>query len=155
MKLGEEVLPILQIFSFQEVKDLGGLDPHTALIAHGVPEGMTEGSKAYMARKVWLFRPGQLVHVDLRRGSLQAGFYIPMNAIVKEGDTYSVFVVEKGAEGTEVARKVQVRLKETYGEFRRVESDQLKDGAAVILDGAHYLRDGAAINAFDEKEVKP
>ena len=46
-------------------------------------------------------------------------------------------------------------MKETFGEFRRVESPELKAGASVVLDGAHYLRDGEAINAFDEKEVKP
>ena len=156
--VGPGIFPILQLFQYRELSGIGSIDPAKDLIVHDVPEGTSEGTQAYFARDMWLLRPGQLVRVDLRRGTLPAGLYVPMNAIAKKGDTHSLFLVEDGPNGAEVAKKVDIKLMESFGEFRHVEpveAGALKEGARVVLEGAHYLRDGEAINAFDEQEVRP
>jgi hypothetical protein len=158
LKMGEEILPILQLFSYREVADLGDLDPLRDLVAYGVPEEAKEGDEAYFSREMWLLRPGQLVHVDLRRGELPAGMYVPMHCIAKDGDTTAVFKVEKGPDGVDLAKRVDVTLHEGFGEFRRIEASDgqaLEPDTRLVLDGAHYLQDGDAINAFQEREVRP
>ena len=107
---------------------------------------------------MWLLRPGQLVHVDLRRGKIPAGMYVPMHCVAKYGDKHAVFVVSDQSEGSETAKQVDITLHETFGEFRRIEAtdgSSLEAGARIVLDGAHYLRDGDSINAYEEREVLP
>ncbi len=86
----------------------------------------------------WLLRPGDLVQVAVSHGDLPAGFYLPVQSIRELNGSTSVFVVGPD----ERVRAVVVEVRETSGELRRVVSDELADGDAVVASGAHFLQDG-------------
>jgi multidrug efflux pump subunit AcrA (membrane-fusion protein) len=120
-----------------------------------LPPETKEGDHIFLSRKRWLLRPGELVRVDLRSGQLAEGFYVPAQAILKDGPDHYVFTVSEQENGEELAVKVAVKLGSTLGTLQGIEpvSDgELTDGMKLIVDGAHYLRDGERVNAFFEVE---
>ena len=158
VKLGARVLPYVQVFTFYEVQDAGDLDVANDLLTGRLPESTKDGDTVFLERERWFLRPGQLVHVDIRRGGTGPGLYVPMHAIAENAQGTFVFVVKAGEEGTERAEEVEVSVGEVFGDFRRVEPLQegaLAAGARVVFDGAHYLVSGQAVNAFDQVEVEP
>lgn len=153
---GERMLPILQLYRGRELADLGELDPINDLVTGQLPDDVKDGDKVFLSRSEWLMRPGQLVHVELKGQTVQPGFYVPRPAILRSGGTHYVFVAEDAGGGEEKARRVEVSVGDLIGDYRRIEAkadDGLGSGDKLILDGAHYLRDGDSINAFDEIEV--
>ncbi|MGD8354996.1 MAG: HlyD family efflux transporter periplasmic adaptor subunit [Methyloceanibacter sp.] len=155
VRMGERRMPFLEIWTFREVADLGGLDPAKDLLASRLPPETKEGDHIFLSRKRWLLRPGELVRVDLRSGQLAEGFYVPAQAILKDGPDHYVFTVSEQENGEELAVKVAVKLGSTLGTLQGIEpvSDgELTDGMKLIVDGAHYLRDGERVNAFFEVE---
>ncbi len=156
VELGEKTLPVLQLFVGRELTDLGGLDPSKDLIAGAMPEGVKDGDKVFLSRKEWLLRPGQLVSVDLKGQAVSPGFYVPRPAILRSDGKHFVFVAAESDSGSESAKKVEVEVSDLIGDFRRiepVEENALETGSKIIVDGAHYLRDGDDVNAFEEIEV--
>ena len=148
-------LQYLQIITVQELLDIGDLDPKADLITSQLPAAVQDGDSVFLSRKRWLLRPGELVKVDLRGGQIPAGFYVPAQAIIKEGSGYHVFVVSEQANGAAQAKKVDVRPGDTIGTFQGIApatEGELTEGVKLIVDGAHYLRDGDAVNAFLEAE---
>ena len=117
-----------------------------------------DGDAVFLSRKHWLLRPGQLVHAELRHGRLDKGFYVPMDAIASDSTGHGVFVVHDADKGREKTARVPVTLGTAFGNLQSVKPDvdgALADGMKLIVDGAHYLRDGEAVNAFKEVEPKP
>ena len=105
----------------------------------------------------WLLRPGQIVRADFQYGLLNPGFYVSVEAVMKEGGTFHVFKVEDKDETTQQAVRVVVETGNTIGthiEINPVQADQLSAGDRIVVDGAAYLRDGDPINAFIEVEDK-
>lgn len=86
----------------------------------------------------WLLRPGDLVQVSLDRGSLPAGFYVPIQAVCEVNGATTIFVVDQ----EDRAREISVEALESSGEQRRVVSEQLSAGSLVVSQGAHFLQDG-------------
>ena len=156
VEMGDNVLPILQIFRGREITDLGGLDPHEDLVTGQLPPSTQEGDSVFLSRSEWLLRPGQLVHVEMKGESVAAGYYVPRPAILREGGKHYVFLAADSTAGGEQARRVEVNVHELLGDFRRIsaiDASQLHPGGKLILDGAHYLQDGDSVNAFEEIEV--
>ncbi|MDJ0980711.1 MAG: HlyD family efflux transporter periplasmic adaptor subunit [Kiloniellales bacterium] len=152
---GSRRMPFLQTFTYRELADIGELNPSMDLIASGLPTKVEDGASVYLSRKRWLLRPGELVKVDLRSGQIPPGFYVPVQAIIKEDADHHVFVVTEQANGAQEAKKVAVRVGDTIGTFQGIEpvtDGDLAEGMKLIVEGAHYLRDGEAVNAFFEVE---
>lgn len=155
---GESVIRYVQLLTYLELKDLGGLAPGKDLVTSELPEDVKDGDTVFLSRKRWLLRPGELVHVDLHGGQETTGFYVPAKSIMQDDSGQYVFVVNEGEGGKEQARKVEVLAAGGLGDFRRIEpatEGQLARGMKLIVDGVHYLHDGDSINAFDEVEVSP
>jgi multidrug efflux pump subunit AcrA (membrane-fusion protein) len=154
--LGEKRLPILQVYRGRELSDLGGLDPSKDLVTGKLPDGVQDGDRVFLSRREWLLRPGQLVSVELKGETVKSGFYVPRPAILRTDGKHYVFIAEDSGSGEELAKRVEVKIDELIGDYRRIEAVQegrLGDGTKLILDGAHYLRDGDSVNAFEEVEV--
>jgi len=158
VKLGKRVIRLLQSYTFREITDLGGLNPDTDLVTGTLPEIAKDGDTVFLSRKRWLMRPGELVHVDTSGGKATGGFYVPARAIIEDDGWQYVFVVKEEESEDERARKVNVVAAAGLGNFRRIEPSPgklLEVGMKLIVSGAHYLKDGDMINAFDEVEVSP
>jgi RND family efflux transporter MFP subunit len=156
--LGESVIRYVQLLTYRELKDLGGLGPGKDLVTSELPEDVRDGDTVFLSRKRWLLRPGELVHVDLHGGKEETGFYVPAKSIMQDDSGQYVFVVSEGEGGEEQAKKVEALAAGGLGDFRRIEpatEGQLARGMKLIVDGVHYLHDGDSINAFDEVEVSP
>ena len=151
VKPGEGRIPALQVFTFRELADLGGLDPATDVILGEVLGDVVDG-KVLMRRERWLLRPGDLAEVSLRGKGRPAGLYVPRVAILQDGNTHYLFAVPEGAT---TAKRVEVRPLETVGQTQRVEAVSdglLKPGDRVIVGGAHYVMDGEQVSLVEELE---
>jgi RND family efflux transporter MFP subunit len=155
---GESVIRYVQLLTYRELKDLGGLNPGKDLVTSELTEDARDGDTVFLSRKRWLLRPGELVHVDMHGGAKATGFYLPARSIMQDDTGQYVFVVSEGEGGEEQAKKVEVIAEVSIGDFRRIEpgkKEQLAPGMKLIVDGVHYLHDGDSINAFNEVEVSP
>lgn len=149
---------LLQLWTFVELKNYGNLNPHKYLAAGKLPETAKEGDTVVYSRKKWLLRPGELVHVDLKQGNVEPGFYVPTRSIMNDKTSQYIFVVDEKEKGQEQARKVKIRVGSSLSDFLRIEpleKDQLAEGMKVVIDGAHYLHDGELISGYNEIEVSP
>ena len=106
-------------------------------------------------RRRWLFRPGDLVQVQLTGPGAGKGFYVPMQAIRPEGGGHFVFLVRPDASGTPRARRVRVRIAGEIGQRRRIASEDLADGAEVILHGADQVIDGEPVRVVGQEGRAP
>ena len=152
----DRYLQFLEIFTYRELTDLGGLNPKTDLLAGALPDDVKDGDTVFLSRKQWQLRPGQLVRVDLHQGQMPEGFYVPSQSVVEDAAGHYVYVVQDEANGEQRATKVTVRLGPSFGAFQAIEpttDGQLAAGMKLIVDGTHYVRDGEPINAFEEVEV--
>ena len=143
VQVGDDMLDFLGLFTFRSIivkddKTLLKAIKDRAFLALNVPQGVKNGDKVVLVRENWLFRPGELVKIDLDLKSSPVGIYIPMKAILQEDAKHFVFKVETKEKDTFV-RKIQVRLFDSFADTRRVESDELHDGDQVVIQGAHYL----------------
>ncbi len=151
---GERRLRFLQVFTYRQLDDLGDLNPHTDLLAGNLPAHVQDGDPVFLSRKRWLLRPGQLVNVDLHQGRLPGGFYVPADAITRDGDAHHVYLVRDEANGEQRAARVAVRVGTHAGTLQAVEAsgDIELQGAKLIVEGVHYLRDGDPVNTFSKVE---
>ncbi len=146
--LGEGRVPVLQVFTFRELTEIGELDPVTDVIAGDITGEVQDGGKMILVRERWLGRPGDVVRVGLKGKELPAGFYVPENAIQFDGTGYHVAVARRASNGTEQVTFVSVTLGETVGSLRRIEGE-LEAGINVIVEGAHYVTDGEMVRTID------
>ncbi len=154
---GDRYFDYAQIFTFREVVDLGDFNPATDLMTGALSREVQEGDQVALVHQRWLLRPGQIVRADFQYGLLNPGFYVSVEAVMKEGGTFHVFKVEDKDETTQQAVQVVVETGNTIGthiEINPVQANQLSVGDRIVVDGAAYLRDGDPINAFIEVEDK-
>ena len=164
--LGDMKIPYLGNWVFQQVHVADDrFDPAVNVVAgelnvsEGSPEDWNGDTVLRTSGGQWMLRPGDLVRVDLTGGDGTKGYYVPMDAITRRGGQTSLFTVEE-ANGMSVARRVPIELAKTEeGEstssLRRIqpiESSSL-DGVDYVVEGAHYLIDGEAVNAMRQTEV--
>ncbi|BBM83720.1 efflux RND transporter periplasmic adaptor subunit [Candidatus Uabimicrobium amorphum] len=147
--VSDDMLDFLGLFTFRSIVVNGNQVLQKAIkdrafLALNVPKGVKSGDKVVLVRENWLFRPGELVEIDLNLNSSPFGVYVPMKAILQEDAKHYVFKVETKKDGTFV-RKVQVRLFQSFADTRRVESDELSEGDQVVVQGAHYLLPGEKV----------
>ena len=155
VKPGDRYHEYVQLFSYREMLDIGDLDPGRDLITGDLSGEVEEGDTVALSRKRWLLRPGQIVRADFQYGRMNAGFYVPVEAVIREGGGFHVFKVEKQDETRQTAVRVGVATGQTIGtqiEIIPAQPQELPDGARIVVDGAAYLRDGDPINAFSEVE---
>lgn len=155
---GDDYQRYVHIFTYRELKGLGDLNPATDLLAGKLPDHIKDGDTLVLTRKQWLMRPGQLVKVDLQRGPMPKGFYIPANAVLKNEDGHHVFVVKDQQAGRQSAQRVMVNPGPSLGTFQSVSPVQdgsLSDGTRIVVDGASYLHNDAPIAAINAGRVRP
>jgi len=153
---GDQLLDFVQLFTFRELTDHGELVPGQDLVLRGVTGDVKDGGEVLLVRERWLLRPGDVVSVGLRGAGLDPGFYIPEEAIQFDGQTYSVYTIQAQSDGRHTAVSIAVRLGETVGKLRRVEgfdNGKLAEGMQLVLEGAHYVVDGEAVNPIEEAAI--
>jgi len=158
VKPGPSRVPLLNVYTFRELVDAGDLNPATDLLASKLPDGLKDGEKVFFARERWVLRPGDLVEVSIDDDNARSGFYVPTKSILQEDDRHFVFAARPNTDGVAKAEKMEVKVFQAVGEFRRIESvepDQLTEGSQVVLEGAHYLVPGEPVNVYEVREVQP
>lgn len=122
----------------------------------GIDAARWEGGTVLLEQNRWLLRPGDLVAVDLSGRPPSPGFYVPLDAILNKAGKSYVFLVDSSGPQA-VARQVEVRVGETLGTLRRIESVEegvLAAGESrIVRDGALFLRDGEPLNVTRQVEV--
>jgi multidrug efflux pump subunit AcrA (membrane-fusion protein) len=152
--VGEGRFPVLQVFTFRELTDIGELDPNTDVIVGGISGDIGEDGQIVLVRERWLGRPGDVVRVGLKGKETPTGFYVPEDAIQFDGSGYHVAVAQPASDGTEQVAFVTVTLGETVGSLRRIEG-ALEADMKVIVEGSHYVQVGEQVNPVEEVEVQP
>jgi multidrug efflux pump subunit AcrA (membrane-fusion protein) len=145
--IGEGRVPVLQVFTFRELTDVGGLNPDTDVIVGDISGDVDDDGKVVLVRQRWLGRPGDVVRVGLKGKETPEGFYVSEDAIQFDGTEYHVAVAERAPDGTEQVAFVSVTPHETVGSLRRIEGE-LEAGMNVIVEGAHYVTDGESVRTI-------
>jgi multidrug efflux pump subunit AcrA (membrane-fusion protein) len=110
------------------------------------------GGKLLWDRQWWRLRPGDLVEVDLSAVEAAAGFYVPMDAIrISNGKAYVFSVLDGQANQIEV---IVSDGPETLNRIVPVKEGAISEGSQIVGAGAHYIRDGEAVNVVEEVQVQ-
>ena len=155
---GDGRVPLLQVFTFRELTDIGDLDPSKDVIASRVSGDVQNDGKIVLVRDRWTLRPGDVVRVDLKGAETREGFYVPEDAIQSDGQQNYVAIAEEAASGTQQVQFVPVVPQETVGRLQRIESVNdggLQTGMKVIVAGAHYVAEGESVRTVDEVKASP
>ena len=157
VQLGKQSYPFMQIFTYREVADLGTLDPSKDLLVGKLSRDIGEGQTVALSRERWQLRPGQIVNVDLSHQQFAKGFFAPAQSIIRQADRQQIYVVKESAESGQQAQLIEVRTGKNSGtliEIMPVQTDELREGMKLIVDGAQYVQNGDPVNAFQSAEVK-
>ncbi|MEM8735030.1 MAG: HlyD family efflux transporter periplasmic adaptor subunit, partial [Planctomycetota bacterium] len=166
IEVGTSRVPFLGNWFFQEIeiKD-PDFDPAKNLIAGQIDfqsdsdDEAWEGGQLLVDRGAqWLVRPGDIVRVDLSDGDVDAGIYVPVDAIVREANESFLFVVEQTDAGT-VVRKRKVLLDQSDSQISslaKIDPSEASglEGATIAVRGVHYLRDGEAVRVSQSEAVR-
>ncbi len=130
--------------TFRDLIDPGTLEGYDLIVTEP-PADLKDGDTLVMDQRRWLFRPGDVVQVRVTSLARPDGIYVPMSAIVPDasGRPY-VYLVEDGK-----AKRVEVDLVGEHGEFRGIAGPGIKDGAKLILRGAHYVTDSEPVTIVE------
>jgi hypothetical protein len=110
------------------------------MLAFGCPENLKNGSKVVEIIRRWLFRPGDLVKVLLKKKSIPSGFYVPVGAVIHKNDKNFVYLLEEAPEHHFAKVKMlEVQLCNQLGAYQRIEAAGLKNGIKLVLSGIHYI----------------
>jgi multidrug efflux pump subunit AcrA (membrane-fusion protein) len=155
---GEGRVPVLQVFTFGELTDIGDLDPSKDVLAGKISGDLKDGGTVVLVRDRWAVRPGDVVRVDLKGTQPQEGFYVPEDSIQSDGGRNYVAVVQEASDDTQQVQFVSVQPRETVGRLQRIEAVSeggLQAGMKVIVAGAHYVADGESVRTVDEVQASP
>ncbi|MCA9264364.1 MAG: HlyD family efflux transporter periplasmic adaptor subunit [Planctomycetales bacterium] len=156
VSLGRANFPFLGNWLFQEVTiDDEQFDPAANLVVgklhlgEGDPANWQGDTVVYDNGGQWVLRPGDLVQVALSTGANDEGYYVPMDAVAREGDSAHLFIADDSGESS-VARRIPIHVVADQAstsamlKILPVESLSL-DGVRYVTQGAHYLVDGEPI----------
>lgn len=156
VKLGKRSYPFMQILTYQEVEDMGTLDPERDLLIGTVSRDIEPGEAIALSRERWQLRPGQIVNVDLAQKKIAKGFYVPAQSIVKKADKKQIYVIKEINDEGQYAQKIDVKVGENSGTLIKVEpvsADDLQEGMKLVVDGAQYLQNGEYVKAYKSAMV--
>ncbi len=154
VELGEQRRNFQRLYILREVKAVRGLQPDQ-MLALGVPDGVEDGDRVALIRDRWLILPGSLVEIGFKRDELPQGFYVPSESIVPSDEGAGTVFVLDGEGDKAKAKAVSVTLRESKGDLVRVDSDQLKVGSKLIVEGVNYVRDGERVSVTRMLESAP
>ncbi len=155
VKFEPKVHNILNLYSFkildkQETKPKPG-----AWLAYGVPAGIKNGDMVLDVTRRWLFRPGDLAKVLLKKTIVAHGIFVPIEAIVHENNNDYVYLVTyRHGDNRATLEKIKVKLGDNVGSFQRIESDRLKPGNEIVLKGVHYLEPGDEVTVRKVEDIR-
>jgi len=164
--LGPLKVPYLGNWIFQQViVNDSEFDPSKNLVAgrvtvsEGLPEQWDGDTVLLDTGGQWMLRPGDIVKVDLSGDNSASGYFVPMDAIVRENEESYIFVATE-TETETIATRLPVQMASgsepaaTSG-MRRIESadGQALEGLHYVTKGAHYLVDGEPIKVIAQAEV--
>ena len=78
------------------------------------------------------------------------GLFVPLNAIYRLAGTAEEFVFKVNTEGTEVSR-IPVTRGEINDGWAYIESDAIKSGDSIVVDGKNKLNDGSKVSVVKKK----
>ena len=88
------------------------------------------------------------VQVDLSGETIQAGFYVPVEAINEDSGRTYVYAVNGDA-----VERIEVRVSNAVGRSQhRIEAvdDSVDlDGRQIVVEGVHYLLDGQKVSVVE------
>ncbi|MEM8710128.1 MAG: HlyD family efflux transporter periplasmic adaptor subunit [Planctomycetota bacterium] len=149
VRIGDDAIKIAS-FSLVQLLTDGAIDEADLLVAFPTP---AHEGRFVVSDNRWMLRPGDLVQVSMGRSELASGFYVPVQAIQEINGATAVFVVSQdGGQGAR-ARRVEIQASESVGELRRIEAEGLKEGEAIVMQGAHFLQDGDAVTVVERLEA--
>ena len=153
---GDQRLNFQGLYVMRSLEDPGALDAD-AVVALDVPDDYVEGTPALIGRDEWRLRAGQIVRVLLEASPPSPGLFVPMDALKPTGrDGAQVFVLQDGG-----VRAVAVRTLDPVGQLIRIEAADaagaalLVEGAQVVTDFVHFLRDGEPVQVVGTRELRP
>jgi multidrug efflux pump subunit AcrA (membrane-fusion protein) len=150
---GEGRVPMLQVFTFRELTEIGELDPATDVVAGDITGEVEDGGEIVLVRHRWQLRPGDVVRVGVKGEEKPAGYYVPSDAIQFDGQNHYVCVAQASGSEHETVR-VTIKPGQTAGKLQRIEGE-FSEGAKIIINGAHYVQVGEQVNPVEEVEVQP
>jgi multidrug efflux pump subunit AcrA (membrane-fusion protein) len=150
---GEGRVPILQVFTFRELIEIGELDPATDVIVGDITGQVEDGGNIVLVRERWQLRPGDIVRVGLKGEETAEGYYVPSDAIQFDGQNHYVCVAQASGSAHQTVR-VTIEPGQTVGKLQRIDG-ALEAGLKVIVEGAHYLQVGEKVNPIEEMGVQP
>jgi multidrug efflux pump subunit AcrA (membrane-fusion protein) len=146
---GQQTKPFQRRILARVLSDPGGLERWES-IALDPPEGLRDGDVVRASRGSWLIRPGDVVRVSFEQRAAAEGFYVPVDAVVRE-DSRSAPVVFRIDQGE--AQRLEVELGEIVGDEQRisaVDPEVSLEGSSIVTRGAAYLRDGDPVRRIEE-----
>lgn len=116
-------------------------------VAVNVPVSLSEQDTAevLLLRERWLLNPGDVVPVQLDSPGPGEGYYVPITAVINEGESFFVFIVRDMGKA-HVATRVPIQVTGEMDEFVQIEGEGLADGTPVIIEGTHYLIDDETVS---------
>ena len=154
---GEFTIPFLGNWNFKQVTFANANVSTDGLIAGQLefpdnPREEWDGETLFLdAGDQWILRPGDIVNVMIDPGQTEPGFYVPVDAIYKDGSRDYVFKVEDNkATRIEVVSKFPDQL-DTDSQVRidPIDPSTLAPGAKIVVSGVHYLTDGDEVAVVD------
>tara|TARA_R110002020_G_scaffold403635_6_gene613760 strand:- start:961 stop:2787 length:1827 start_codon:yes stop_codon:yes gene_type:complete len=127
-------------------------------VQEGTPENWNGDQVLLDSGGKWILRPGDLTKVNLSGAETIDGLYVPMDAIVKTGNSDFLFIVDQEGQQS-IAKRIPIRIDEDTGKkittsLRRIEpiEEISLEGQKYIVKGAHYLIDGEPIAPVSDSE---
>jgi hypothetical protein len=140
VKLEPRVYDLHGIYSYRIFKNEEKSITAEKCLAFGVPADFKNGSKAIEIARRWMFRPGDLVKVILSQKNAPPGIYVPVEAIVREGDKSYVYKINDiPNKQFSAIKKIKVEVFNQLGSLQRIVSPKLKAGDEIVLSGVHYI----------------
>lgn len=94
-------------------------------------------------------KPGMYCNVSITLPERE-GLFVPLNAIYRLAGTAEEFVFKVNTEGTEVSR-IPVTRGEINDGWAYIESNAIKSGDSIVVDGKNKLNDGSKVSVVKKK----
>lgn len=157
-------LPFLGSWLFRQIKVLDdSIDLEKTFVAgklslSPVKAKQFDGNQVRIeAKRQWAIRPGDIVQVDLSQKESAEGLFVPMDAVIHQGDRTFLAVVSGNGNDATVNRMEVVLLPTDSGEttssvrqIRPAGTDPIL-GKQYVTKGAHFLIEGQQVNVVTRK----